>query len=74
MSFLLKRLSQKRIWNRIYKERLSEPLRLNCMSIFVYVFGSFRSKVLYDLILRPHHAFDILKAAYQAKERVFSKN
>ncbi|NRD20754.1 hypothetical protein HNV08_11900 [Winogradskyella eckloniae] len=73
MSFLLNRLSQKRIWTRIYKERLSEPLHLNLISFFVLLFGSFRSKVLYDLVLRPHHAFSILKAADQAKERGFSE-
>lgn len=73
MGFLLKRLSQKRIWNRIYRERLSEPLHLNIISLFVLVFGSFRRKIFYDLILRPHHAFCILKAADQAKERGFNE-
>ncbi|WP_407557629.1 hypothetical protein [Winogradskyella sp. 4-2091] len=73
MSFLLKRLTQKRIWTRIYKERLSEPLHLNIISFFVFLFGSFRSKVLYDLVLRPHHAYSILKAADQAKARGFTE-
>jgi hypothetical protein len=73
MSFLLKRLAKKRIWNRIYKERLSEPLHLNFISLFVYFFGSFRRKVFYDLILRQHHAYSILKAADQAKERGFDE-
>lgn len=63
-----KRLKQKRIWNRIYRERLTEPLHLNIISFFVFLFGSFRQKVSYDLILRPHHAFGILKAADKAKE------
>lgn len=69
MGFLTKRLSQKRIWHRIYRERLTEPFHLNFISLFVYLFGSFRNKVFYDLVLRPHHAFSILKAADQAKER-----
>ncbi|WP_299103026.1 hypothetical protein [uncultured Winogradskyella sp.] len=73
MSFLLKRLTQKRIWTRIYKERLSEPLHLNIISFFVFLFGSFRSKVLYDLVLRPHHAYSILKAADQGKARGFTE-
>ncbi|WP_439151666.1 hypothetical protein [Winogradskyella sp.] len=73
MGFLFKRLSKKRIWNRIYKERLSEPLHLNFISLFIYIFGSFRRKVFYDLILRPHHAFSILKAADEAKERGFNE-
>jgi hypothetical protein len=69
MSFLTKRLSQKRIWKRIYRVRLTEPLHLNFISLFVYLFGSFRNKVFYDLVLRPHHAFSILKAADLAKEQ-----
>jgi hypothetical protein len=73
MGFLTKRLSQKRIWHRIYRERLTEPLHLNFISLFVYLFGSFRNKVFYDLVLRPHHAFSILKAADQAKERGFKQ-
>lgn len=73
MSFLLNRLSKKRIWNRIYKERLSEPLHLNIISFFVFLFGSFRSKVFYDVVLRPHHAYCILKVADQAKNQGFKQ-
>ncbi|MEZ4802161.1 MAG: hypothetical protein R2797_05260 [Gelidibacter sp.] len=67
MGYLLKRLSEKRIWRKLYKERLSEPLHLNFIALFVFLFGSFRKKVAYDLVLRPQHAFGILEAADQAK-------
>lgn len=49
-------------------ERLTEPLHLNAMAGLVYAFGSFRTKVAFDLILRHHHAYGILSAADQAKE------
>ena len=67
MSYLFKRLSKKRIWKIIFKERLTEPLHLNFFSVFVFLFGSFRKKVTYDLVLRPQHAFGILQAADKAK-------
>ena len=51
----------------MYYERLSEPLHLNAISAFVALFGSFRRKVEYDLVLRPQNAFGILKAADSAK-------
>lgn len=73
MSYFLKRLSEKRIWNKIFIQRLSEPLHLNFISIFIFLFGSFRKKVAYDLILRPQHAYSILEAANQAKERGLKK-
>lgn len=71
MGFILKRLSQKNSWNKIFKQRLTEPLHLNIIALFVLVFGSFRKKVAYDLVIRPQHAFGLLHAADQAKERGF---
>lgn len=73
MSYLSKRLLEKNIWRKVYKQRLSEPLHLNIIAFFVFIFGSFRKKVAYDLVLRPQHAFGILKAADQAKQRGFSE-
>ena len=73
MSYLLKRLSERRIWHKLYLERLSEPLHLNFISLFVFLFGSFRKKVTYDLILRPQHAYGILEAADQAKQHGISR-
>ncbi len=67
MSFLARKLLQPHIWTRILTERLCEPLHLNFMSLFVAAFGSVRAKVWFDLILRPHNAYALLKAADQAK-------
>jgi len=69
MSFLFKRLSQKNNWNKVFKQRLTEPSHLNIIAFFVFIFGSFRKKVAYDLVLRPHQAYGILNAADQAKLR-----
>ncbi len=63
----LKKLRHRGAWRRIFYERLTEPLHLNALSLFVGAFGSFRLKVEYDLILRQYNAFGILKAADQAK-------
>jgi len=72
MSFLLKRLSQKNSWNKVFKQRLTEPFHLNIIALFVFVFGSFRKKIAYDLVIRPQHAFGLLNAADQAKLRGFT--
>ena len=68
MAFLKKFLSP-HIWRRIFKERLTEPLHVNLAAIPVALFGTFRAKVAFDLVLRPHNAWGILKAADIAKER-----
>ncbi len=67
MSYLLKRLTEKIIWSKLFKQRFTEPLHLNIIAFFVLVFGSFKKKIAYDLVIRPQHAFGILKAAEQAK-------
>jgi hypothetical protein len=64
--FLIKKLRHKYIWRKVFYERLTEPLHLNVLSAFVAVFGGFRSKVAFDLIVRPQHAFAILKCADEA--------
>jgi hypothetical protein len=69
---LHKKLWRRQSWRRIFYERLTEPLHLNVLSLFVALFGSFRRKVEYDLVLRHCHAFALLKAADQAKERGIS--
>ena len=66
--FLLKRLSQRRIWRQVALERLSEPLHLNLASMFVAAFGSLRMKIFYDLCVRPQHAYGLLNAADAAIE------
>ena len=66
-TFLARKLRQHYIWRRILLERMTEPLHLNLISAGVWLFGSFRAKVAFDLVLRHHHACGILKAADQAK-------
>src|SRR5438132_1052404 len=50
-------------WARVYRERLSEPLHLNLMSMFVALFGSYRTKIAFDLIPRRHYAYGVLRCA-----------
>jgi hypothetical protein len=68
MSFLFGKLTQPRIWERILRERLSEPLHLNVISLAVLAFGSLRAKIYFDLLVRQHHAFGLLNAADKAKD------
>lgn len=68
----LKKLRQSYIWKRIFYERLTEPLHLNIISIFVALFGSLRAKISFDLIIRHHHAYALLQAADIAKARGIS--
>jgi hypothetical protein len=63
MNGLWKKLAQRRIWRRIYLERLGEPLIYNIAALFVAVFGSVRTKIAYDLVLRQPYAFCVQKAA-----------
>jgi hypothetical protein len=68
MGFLSHKLKQKHIWKRIFLERLTEPIHLNLLSIPVALFGSFRSKVNWDLVVKQQHAFGLLTAADTARE------
>lgn len=61
------KLAKRRIWRRIFSERLAEPLHLNLLSIPVLAFGSFRMKVAWDLVVRQQYAFGALEAADIAK-------
>jgi hypothetical protein len=65
---LWKKLSEPRIWRRIYVERLGEPLIYNVVSVFVALFGSVARKIEYDLVLRQPYAYCILEAALLAKK------
>ena len=65
--FVLRKLLAPYIWKRIFRERLTEPIHLNLAALFVAVFGTYRAKIDFDLIIRPHHAFALLKAADYAK-------
>ena len=66
LRFLAGKLRQEHVWKRVLMERMTEPLHLNAVAVFVWLFGSFRAKVAFDLVLRHHHAYGILKAADQA--------
>ena len=54
-------------------ERLTEPLHLNVASLFVAMFGTFRMKVEFDLILKQPYAWGILRAATHAAPRDANK-
>ncbi len=62
-----KKLAQRHIWDRILMERLTEPLHLNVLSLGVLALGSFRMRTKWDLVVRQHNAFAILKAADAAR-------
>jgi len=64
----LKKLRNRYIWQRIFYERLTEPVHLNLMAVGVAVFGGLRSKVAFDLVLRQQHAYSILACADLARE------
>jgi hypothetical protein len=68
MSLLTKRLTKGHIWQRIGIERIAEPLHLNIASTLVAIFGSFRAKVAFDLVVRHPLAFGLLQAADWARE------
>jgi hypothetical protein len=51
---------------RAFRERLSEPLHLNLLSLFVLLFSSYRTKIAFDLVPRRHYAYGLLRAAEQA--------
>lgn len=67
MGLLRAKLKERRIWERILRERLSEPLHLNLASLPVALFGSFRARVYFDLVVRQQHAFCLLRAADLAR-------
>lgn len=56
---LYRKLLLCRIWKRIYLERLGEPFIYNIISFFVFLFGSYREKIAYDLIPRQAYACGI---------------
>jgi hypothetical protein len=58
---------------KLYLEYLTQPLHVTAIAAVVYVFGSFRLKVLYDLVRRREHAYSLLQAADWAKERGLGK-
>lgn len=63
-----RRLLEPRIWKRVWRERMTEPIHLNLVAAAVALFGSFRKRVDFDLVMRPHIAFGLLRAADWAKQ------
>ena len=66
MRFLLSRLGTTGASERVFRERLSEPLHLNAIAAFVAAFGSYRAKVYFDLAYRQYTAFNLMDAANRA--------
>ncbi|MBV8800505.1 MAG: hypothetical protein JO208_11950 [Alphaproteobacteria bacterium] len=64
----MKRLLQPGKLEKIFIERLTEPLHLNLLSVPVALFGSYRAKVAWDLVVRQQYAFPILYAADAARK------
>jgi len=62
-----KKLFEKRIWYRLYIERLGEPLIYNFVSLFVLLFGNIEQKIKYDLVPRVPYSFGLDLAFKQAK-------
>lgn len=70
---LFKKIVKPYILKRIFLERLSEPLHLNFISLFVCLFGSYRLKIYFDLILRQQHAYGILFTTEKAIKEGYKK-
>lgn len=68
MTLLINRLTKGHIWHRIGIERIAEPVHLNLLSVLVALFGTFRARVAFDLVLRHPLAFGLLQAADWANE------
>ena len=66
---LWKKLANPYVRHRVLVERLAEPLHLNALSVLVGLLGSTRTKIDFDLVLRPQHAASILRAADKAREQ-----
>jgi hypothetical protein len=64
--YLIRKLRDPHKFERIAKERLTEPIHLNLLSLFVALFGTYRMKVEFDVIVRQQFAFSLLKAADEA--------
>src|ERR1700744_1191556 len=64
-NFLLRKLPRR--LGRVLYERFPEPLHLNLLSIFVMLFGSYKTKIAFDLVVRQQYAFSLLKTAELAQ-------
>jgi len=69
LPLLRNKLRRRDRWRRIFRERLTEPVHLNLLSVLVLLFGSYRAKIDWDLVIRQQYAYGILKAADLAREQ-----
>ena len=68
-----KKLFEKRIWNRIYTERLGEPIIYNLVSLFILLFGNIVQKIKYDLVPRTPYSFG-LDLAFRETQKLINNN
>jgi hypothetical protein len=68
MNYFLRRLMTPGKFRKVFVERLTEPIHLNALSLFVALFGSYRTRVDFDLVIRQQYAFPILYAADSARK------
>jgi hypothetical protein len=64
-NFLLHKVPRR--MGRVLYERFPEPLHLNILSIFIALFGNYKAKIAFDLVVRQQYAFSLLKTAELAK-------
>lgn len=67
-SYALRRALSDKKYKKIFVERLTEPLHLNLISAGIALFGGYRAKVAFDLMVRQQYAFPVLFAADEAKK------
>lgn len=65
----LKKLFRPHIIRRIFIERFTEPIHVNILTLCVAIFGNYRQKILFDLVLRQNHAFCLNEAFKLAKQQ-----
>ena len=72
-TYVLRRAFSDGKYKKIFRERLSEPLHLNVIALGVALFGSYRAKVAFDLMVRQQYAFPLLFAADEARKNGLSR-
>lgn len=72
-SYVLRRAFSDGKYRKIFRERLSEPLHLNAIALGVALFGGYRAKVEFDLMVRQQYAFPLLFAADEARKAGISR-
>lgn len=72
-TYVLRRALAGKKGRKIFVERLTEPLHLNLIALGVALFGSYRAKVDFDLMVRQQYAFPLLFAADEARRLGLSR-